>query len=150
MTETNTKHPAAADTKPAFPKTLFQPSPKPPGFVIVTVTDEASAKALHPPGFATREEALNYNAPLEQPIPHITRSSNMEQFDDMRSQAGREIPSAVIRTEAPVQNVYIKTGIDPATLAVTAALPEGVDPQLITAQSSPGAMHAPPQAAPKN
>lgn len=134
--------PAAAVT---YPRQLFQPSAQAPGFRSVTVTDASSEKALKPPGFATKAEALAYNAPLEQPIPHITRTANEEQWDDRKSQAGRNLPSGVIRTEAPVQNVPVTTGINPDTLAVTAALPDGIDPQAITAHSAPGALYAPPE-----
>lgn len=147
-TQISTAAPGAADAAKTYPKTLFQPAPGVPGFKSVMVTDQASEKTLHPPGFATRAEAAAYNAPLEQPIPHITRTNNEDQFDDRKSQMGHDIPSGVVRTEAPVQSVFVKTGIDPTTLAVTAQLPDGIDPQAITAHSSPGAVYAPPPGGP--
>lgn len=136
---------AAAPAPLTYPATLYQPIIAPPGFKSVIVTDEASRKALRPPGFVTKMEALDYNAPLEQPIPHITRTANEEQWDDRKSQRGQDVAAGVIRTEAPVQNVFVQTGIDPTTLAITAQLPEGVTGQAITAQSEPGAVIAPPR-----
>ena len=126
-------------TPGTYPKTLFQPAPPPgPGFNRVIVTDEASEKALRPPGFATLTEAVDYNAPLEQPISHIARTANEEQFDERKSQGGRSIPTGVIRTPAPVQNVYVQTGVDVATNHLTAVVPEGVDASVLTGASAPG------------
>jgi hypothetical protein len=132
MTETK-------DAKATYPKTLFQPAPPPgPGFQRVTVTDESGEKALRPPGFATLTEAIAYDAPLEQPIPHIARTGNEEQFDERKSQPGRPIPTGVIRTPAPVQNVFVQTGVDVATNHLTAVVPEGVDASVLTGVSAPG------------
>lgn len=131
-------------TQGTYPKTLFQPAPPPgPGFQRVTVTDEAGEKALRPPGFLTLTEAIAYTAPVEQPIPHITRTGNEEQFDERKSQAGRTVPTGVIRTPAPVQAVDAQTGIDTGTAHLTAVLPEGVDAAVLTGSSAPGALVTP-------
>ncbi len=125
--------PAAAGAQPAqpvqFPVIMWRRIPDPPFFQAVTVLSAEDAKPG--PGkpllFATAQEAQSYPAPEPQPIDHIARTGNPEQFDERKSQAGRAIPTGVIQTEPPVQNVYVQTGVDPATTAVFAVLPEGVD-----------------------
>ena len=134
--------PAAADE---YPKTMYEHTDAPPFYkpVVVKTADDAKPAKGKPPLFATVAAAESYDAPLEQPVDHIQRTQNEEQFDERKSQAGRQIPAGVIQTAPPVQNVYVKMGVDAGTTHLTAVLPEGVDPATLTTVSIPGALVTP-------
>jgi len=126
-----------------FPALMYQHIATPPGFKPVEVKDADALKAMKPRPFATATEAALASEPLEQPISHIERTGNTEQFDERKSQYGAPIPAGVIQTPAPVSNVFVKTGVDAATMHVTAVLPDGVEPGVLTATTNPGAQVQP-------
>jgi hypothetical protein len=142
-------HTGGAQTppKPAdeFPKTMYERSPLPPFFkpVVVKSADDAKPQKGRPPLFATAQAAEAYAAPEPQPIDHIERTQNEEQFDERKSQAGRQIPAGIIQTQPPVQNVYVRMGVDTTTSSLTAVLPEGVDASVLTTVAIPGAQMTP-------
>jgi hypothetical protein len=121
---------------------VYQPAPAPAGYQPVLVPTEDAFKALKPPGFATAEEAAIYQTPLEQPIPHIARTNNPDQFDARKSQSGRDVELDVIQTPPPVTNVYVQVGVDPHSLALSAELPPGLDQGTLISRT-PGKLFTP-------
>lgn len=114
-------------TTRTYPAVVYVKDPGNPGYHTVLVADQAAADALGVPVFDTAEQAAAFNPPLEQPIPNIARTNNEEQFVAGKSQLGAPVAQRLVQTAAPVQNVFVKTGFDPATLALKAELPDGVD-----------------------
>ena len=73
-----------------YPTTVYQKIDTPPGYVAVPVGSEAEVLALlgSGPVFLTAENAIRYVAPPEQPISHIDRTDNFEQFIPGKSVSG--------------------------------------------------------------
>lgn len=151
MSTTPTK-PAAgkpAGDKPArtYPAVVYVHDPGTPGYKAVEVKDADAEKALGVPVFDTAQLAAAFVAPLEQPIPHIARTQNEEQFVPGKSQFGTNTSAGVFQTPPPVKNVFVRTGVEEGTLALKAVLPDGVDPELIkgaTVDGKPLVPAAPP------
>ena len=145
MSTTHQTQPKPAAAPVEYPRTMYERTDTPPFFktVVVKSADDAKPQKGKPPLFATAQEAESYSAPEPQPIDHIQRTGNPEQFDERKSQAGRDIPAGIVQTPPPVQNVYVKTGVDTGTGHLTAVLPEGVDPATLTTVSIPGAQITP-------
>ena len=141
MSTQSTQPKAAAD----YPRTMYERTDTPPFFktVVVKSADDAKPQKGKPPLFATAQEAESYSAPEPQPVDHIQRTQNEEQFDERKSQAGRQIPAGIVQTPPPVQNVYVRMGVDTATTHLTAVLPEGVDGSVMTTVAMPGAQITP-------
>lgn len=137
--------PAKAGAANDYPKTMYEHTDSPPFYkpVVVKSADDAKPQKGKPPLFATVQEAEAYPAPEPQPIDHMQRTGNPEQFDERKSQAGRTIPAGVIQTQPPVSNVYVQTGVDTTTGHMTVVLPEGIDSSTLTTVSMPGAQITP-------
>src|SRR5262249_7279289 len=119
--------PAPDTPAPVFPRLVYQPSAAPPGYKSLSVASQEDLDALKPPAFDTPQLAATYQLPIEQPIPHIARTTNEEQFDPRKSAAGRDVETDVLQTPPPVTNVYIRTGVNPEDGALSAELPKGLD-----------------------
>ena len=144
-------HKPADATKPAptYPRVVYLKDAGMPGYRAVQVKDADAEKALGAATFDTAMDAASSQPPLEQPISQIARTNNEEQWVDGKSQAGAPIATGVIQTAVPVQNVFVQTGVDPATLYVHAILPPGADPGVFTNVTNPGMpMTAAPAATP--
>ena len=94
-----------------YPTTVYQKTDVPPGYVAVPVASEAEVLALlgSGPVFLTAENAIRYVAPPEQPIAHIARSDNFEQFIPGKSTLGVEVPVPVGR-DNPLPGTYVRVG----------------------------------------
>lgn len=141
------KH-AATKPAPTYPRVVYVHDDSSPGYRAVTVKDADAEKALGAPVFDTALEAAEFSPPVDQPIDHIARTQNEEQFVPGKSQIGAAIPAGVIQTPVPVRNVYVKTGVDPDSLGVKAVLPEGVDPAVLKEPMTPTTTGAPMASAP--
>lgn len=122
---------------PTYPRIVYIHDAGTPGYKAVEVADADAEKALGVPVFDTAERAAAFNAPIEQPISHIVRTQNEEQFVPGRSQLG-SVPGAVLQTPPPVRNVYLTTTVDPDSLTYKAKLPDGVDPSILKDQPVEG------------
>jgi hypothetical protein len=114
-----------------YPRIVWIHIAESPGYKSVMVADKEAEKALGVPVFTDAEHAGAFMPSVEQPISHIARTNNEEQFVPGRSQAGAEISKGVIVTPPPVSMIFVKTGVDPATLALKVAA-EGTDPKTLT------------------
>ena len=92
-----------------YPTTVYQKSDVPPGYVAVPVASEAEVLALTGAVFLTAENALRYVPPPEQPIPHIARTDNFEQFIPGKSTLGATVPVPVGR-DNPLPGTYVRVG----------------------------------------
>jgi hypothetical protein len=90
-----------------YPTTVYQKTDIPPGYIAVPVASEDEVKALTGPVFLTAENAIRYQPPPEQPMSHIARTDNFEQFVPGKSTLGAEVAVPVAR-ENPLPNTYIR------------------------------------------
>ena len=96
-----------------YPTVVYQKIDVAPGYVAVPVADEAALLALTGAVFLTAENALRYVAPVEQPMPHIDRTDNFEQFIPGKSTLGATVPVPVGR-ENPLPGTYVRQGLPDA------------------------------------
>jgi hypothetical protein len=90
-----------------YPTTVYQKTDVPPGYVAVPVASEAEVIALTGAVFLTPEGALRYQPPVEQPIAHIARTDNLEQYRPGKTVLGVETPVPVAR-ENPLPGTYVR------------------------------------------
>jgi hypothetical protein len=133
MSSTTTHTPGNTNAKPpvTYPRTAWVHTADSPGYKSVQLADATAEKALGVPVFDTAQAAAAFAAPVEQPIPHMARTNNEEQFVVGRSQLGAPGAGSVIQTPPPVTNVFIGTEISADTLALKAKLPDGLDPEAL-------------------
>jgi hypothetical protein len=93
-----------------YPTVVYQKSDVAPGYVAVPVASEDEVLALTGPVFLTAQNAIRYVPPPEQPIPHIARTDNFEQFVPGKSTLGVTVPVPVGR-ENPVPGTYVRQGL---------------------------------------
>ena len=95
-----------------YPTTVYQKIDVAPGYAAVPVASEAELIALLGTGavFLTPENALRYLPPPEQPIPHIARTDNFEQFIPGKSTLGAAVAVPVAR-ENPLPGTYVRRGL---------------------------------------
>lgn len=95
-----------------YPTVVYQKTDVPPGYVAVPVASEAEIIALAASGpvFFTAENAIRYLPPPEQPMSHIARTDNFDQFVPGKSTLGVEVAVPVAR-ENPLPNTYVRQGI---------------------------------------
>jgi hypothetical protein len=90
-----------------YPTTVYQKIDTPPGYVAVPVASEVELLALSGAVFLTAENAVRYVAPVEQPMPHIERNDNYDQFVAGKSVLG--VPVAVpVARENPLPGTYVR------------------------------------------
>ena len=98
-----------------YPTTVYQKSDVAPGYVAVPVASDAEVVALLATGpvFLTAENAIRYQAPPEQPMSHIARTDNFEQFIPGKSVSG--VPVAVpVARDNPLPGTYVRQGLPDA------------------------------------
>jgi hypothetical protein len=93
-----------------YPTVVYQKIDTPPGYVAVPVASEAEVLALTGAVFLTAENAVRYAPPVDQPMPHIARTDNFEQFIPGKSTLGAEVPVPVAR-ENPLPGTYVRQGL---------------------------------------
>ena len=91
----------------SYPTVVYQKIDTPPGYVAVPVASEEEVLALTGPVFLTAENAIRYVTPPEQPIPHIARTDNFEQFIPGKSTLGAAVAVPVAR-ENPLPGTYVR------------------------------------------
>jgi hypothetical protein len=94
-----------------YPTTVYTKTNIPPGYVAVPVTTEDEVKTLMGSGavFLTAENAIRYQSPPEQPMSHIARTDNFEQFVPGKSTLGTEV-AVPVDTEHPLPGTYVRGG----------------------------------------
>ena len=98
-----------------YPTTVYQKTDVAPGYVAVPVASDAEVVALLGSGavFLTPENAIRYVPPPDQPIPHIARTDNFEQFVPGKSTLGATVPVPVGR-DNPLPGTYVRQGVPDA------------------------------------
>jgi hypothetical protein len=96
-----------------YPTTVYQKTDAAPGYVAVPVASEAEVLALSGAVFLTAENAIRYQAPPEQPMSHIARTDNFEQFVPGKSISGVPIAVPVAR-DNPLPGTYVRQGLPEA------------------------------------
>ncbi len=97
----------------SYPTVVYQKIDTPPGYVAVPVASEDEVKALTGAVFLTAQSAIRYVAPPEQPMAHITRTDNFEQFIPGKSTLGATVAVPVAR-ENPLPGTYVRQGVPDA------------------------------------
>ena len=137
-----------------YPAMVYQKTDAPPGYKAAEVqsADDIKTLAQAGPVFLTAQGALAFAAPPEQPIPHIQRTQNEEQFVIGKSETGRFIETPLM--VPPQVNTYARQGVvelgeqkaaDAAKAAEAAGAPPAApDPFTPIAVPDPAPPAAPP------